>query len=89
MPYKEVACRWGPNERHSKRRERTHATPVPTGAESFHAGIIISPHVRTATIPPMNIPMPVNKLIFPGSFSGAKTSVRMNLLQFITLEILR
>jgi len=39
-------------------------------------------------MPPINIPMPVNKLIFPGSFSGAKTSVRMNLLQAIRLEIL-
>ncbi|KAH9836818.1 uncharacterized protein C8Q71DRAFT_61451 [Rhodofomes roseus] len=43
-----------------------------------HAGIIISPHVRMAVMPPKKTTSPVRILMFPGSFSGAQTSSRMN-----------
>ena len=45
----------------------------------FYSGTKRSPHVRTAIMPPMKRPTAVATLIFPGSFSGAKTSVRRNL----------
>lgn len=38
-----------------------------------------SPHVRIAIIAPTKNPTEVTTLIFPGSFSGEKTSVRKNL----------
>ena len=35
--------------------------------------------MRTAMMPPTKRAMPVARLMFPGIFSGAKTSVRRNL----------
>ena len=46
---------------------------------SGSAGTKRSPHVRTAITPPTKNPTAVATLIFPGSFSGEKTSVRKNL----------
>lgn len=42
---------------------------------------MMSPQVLTAAIPPKKTAMPVNTLIFPANFSGAKTSSRMNLVK--------
>lgn len=46
---------------------------------AFYSGTKRSPHVRTAIMPPTKNPIAVATLIFPGSFSGEKTSVRKNL----------
>lgn len=46
-----------------------------------YSGTKRSPHVRTAIIPPTKKPTAVATLIFPGNFSGEKTSVRKNLVQ--------
>ena len=43
-----------------------------------HAGIINSPHVLIANMPPKNKAAPVTMFTFPGSFSGAKTCSRRN-----------
>lgn len=44
-----------------------------------HAGTMSSPHVLAAAIPPINRATPVRMLRFPGSFSGERTCVWMNL----------
>ena len=46
---------------------------------AFYSGTKRSPHVRTAIMLPTKNPIAVATLIFPGSFSGEKTSVRKNL----------
>jgi hypothetical protein len=51
----------------------------------FYSGTKRSPHVRTAIIAPIKNPTEVATLIFPGSFSGEKTSVRKNLREVMTV----
>lgn len=48
----------------------------------FYSGTKRSPHVRTAIMPPTKNPTAVATLMFPGSFSGEKTSVRKNLRSY-------